>query len=250
MNEIDLSFREDKLLTDIVQIAAMSALRDMKYRGRIPIKEGSLLLGIMDETNTLRDGEVYITMQGYNPDGLWEKSIIVRDRVLVGRAPALHPGDMQIARAVNVPKGSPLGDLSNCIVFSQQGLRDLPSQLSGGDLDGDRFHIIYDERLIPNVISTPADYTAAPPQDLGRRVEIDDIAKFFINFMKMDQLGRIAQAHKIMADLKPLGTRDSDCLVLAKLHSDAVDFSKSGIPVSHHYIVMCLVINNLILRPI
>jgi hypothetical protein len=36
--------------------------------------------------------------------------------------------------------------------------------------------------------------------------------------------------HKIRADLKPGGTLDSDCLILAKLASDAVDFSKSGIP--------------------
>jgi hypothetical protein len=36
--------------------------------------------------------------------------------------------------------------------------------------------------------------------------------------------------HKIRADLKPLGTKDDDCLVLAELASDAVDFSKSGEP--------------------
>jgi len=48
----------------------------------------------------------------------------------------------------------------------------------------------------------------------------------------MDRLGQISNMHKIRADFKPLGTRDSDCITLAKLASDAVDFSKSGIPVS------------------
>ena len=55
---------------------------------------------------------------------------IVKGRVTVTRAPALHPGDIQIATAVGVPDGSPLNSLDNCVVFSQQGARDLPSQLS------------------------------------------------------------------------------------------------------------------------
>jgi hypothetical protein len=48
----------------------------------------------------------------------------------------------------------------------------------------------------------------------------------------VDRLGQISNMHKIRADFKPLGTLDSDCIMLAKLASDAVDFSKSGIPVS------------------
>lgn len=47
-----------------------------------------------------------------------------------------------------------------------------------------------------------------------------------------DRLGQISNMHKIRADDKPLGTLDTDCITLAKLASDAVDFSKSGIPVS------------------
>ncbi|CAB4480642.1 unnamed protein product [Rhizophagus irregularis] len=35
------------------------------------------------------------------------------------------------------------------VVFPATGYRDIPSQCSGGDLDGDDFTIIYDERLIP-----------------------------------------------------------------------------------------------------
>jgi hypothetical protein len=54
---------------------------------------------------------------------------------------------------------------------------------------------------------------------------------FFVKFMETDQLGRIATTHQVLADQKPLGTRDPDCKLLAEMHSTAVDFSKTGVPV-------------------
>jgi len=64
------------------------------------------------------------------------------------QSPALHPDDVQLVQAVILPQSSALWNLRNCIVFSQNGLRDLPSMLSGGDLDGDLYNIIYDEQLM------------------------------------------------------------------------------------------------------
>jgi hypothetical protein len=232
MHYVGLSFQTDRFLTEIVEVAAMNSLRDLKYRARIPIEKGYLLYGIMDETNTLKEGEVYIVTQDQTDSGREESNVLLRNRVVVMRAPALHPGDVQLVTAVEVPNGSPLRSLHNCIVFSQQGTRDLPSQLSGGDLDGDKFHIIYDQRLIPDFTVPPADYATITPHNLGRSVEINDIVDFFIDFMQMDKLGQISNMHKIRADKSPDGTRDDDCKTLAKLASDAVDFSKSGIPVS------------------
>ena len=91
--------------------------------------------------------------------------------------------------------------------------------------------IIWDERLIPDFVYLPADYAPAPAKDLGRSVEVNDIADFFIDFMKMDRLGVISNKHKIRADRHHEGTRHPECVMLAKLASDAVDFSKSGNPV-------------------
>lgn len=228
MHQIGLSFHADRFLTDIVEVAAMSNLRSLKYRARIPISQGHLLYGIMDETGTLKEGEVYIATNSYDTTGRKSRSILLGNRVIITRAPALHPGDVQIATAVDVPEGSPLRALHNCVVFSQRGARDLPSQLSGGDLDGDLFHIIYDSRLIPDFTVPPADYKSAPAKDLGRPVQVNDIIDFFVEYMNMDRLGQISNKHKIRADIKPMGTRDPDCILLAQLASDAVDFSKSG----------------------
>jgi hypothetical protein len=132
MHQINLSFHADRFLTDIVEVAAMSNLRSLKYRARIPITQGYLLYGIMDETNTLREGEVYVATKDYNTSGQLKRRILVGSRVVITRAPALHPGDVQLVTAVDVPESSPLRALDNCVVFSQQGRRDLPSQLSGG----------------------------------------------------------------------------------------------------------------------
>jgi len=230
MHQIGLSFHADRFLTDIVEVAAMSHLRSLKYRARIPITKGYLLYGIMDETNTLREGQVYIATESYDISGKRNRTVLLGGRVVITRAPALHPGDVQIVTSVDVPEESPLRALHNCVVFSQRGSRDLPSQLSGGDLDGDLFHVIFDPRLIPDFTVPPADYSSTPAKDLGRPVQVNDIVDFFVEYMNMDRLGQISNKHKIRADIKPMGTRDPECILLAKLASDAVDFSKSGNP--------------------
>ena len=54
---------------------------------------------------------------------------------------------------------------------------------------------------------------------------------FFLTFMATDQLRRICNAHKILADQSEDGTNDTRCIVLAEMASTAVDFSKTGIAV-------------------
>lgn len=145
-----------------------------------------------------------------------------------------------MVEGVTPPEGSPLLKLHNCICFSQKGSRDLPSQLSGGDLDGDRYYIMYDEMARPKRIFQPADYPRVPPLDIGRAVTREDMCDFFINFMESDQLGRIAVTHRVKADQNDEGVLHEDCLKLSEMHSTAVDFSKTGIPVSMRGYVLIL----------
>ena len=180
----------------------------------------------MDETGYLQEGEIYCFVQTE------EGGQLVAGNVVITRCPALHPGDVQCVTAVDVPADSPLRALHNVVVFSSKGERDLPSQLSGGDLDGDLYNIIYDNKLYPKRLARPAKYPAATPVDIGRPVERSDMTDFFISFMENDRLGLIATLHQILADQRVLGTFDPDCLHLANLHSTAVDFSKTGIPVN------------------
>ena len=213
---------QDRFLWSIVELTVLINLRDLKHRMRIPVQKGTTVYGVMDETNTLREGEVYVSTVGREP---------IVGLVAVTRSPALHPGDIQLATAIPVSADCPLRHLLNCVVFSQQGTRDLPSQLSGGDLDGDQFNVFFDPLIIPRTTVEPANYPRVPPEDIGRPVETQDMTDFMVKYMANDQLGRIALNHVALADMRPNGTFDPDCLMLADLHSAAVDFSKTGIPV-------------------
>lgn len=179
----------------------------------------------MDETGILQEDEVYVPLR------IEGGAKLVQGDLVVTRSPALHPGDVKVARAVDVPADSPLRDLYNCIVFSSKGTRDIPSQLSGGDLDGDVYQIFWRPALFPKILATPADYPIVTPIDIGREVTRSDMTDFFIKFMEQDQLGRIANNHQTLADQREQGTFDEACLTLATLHSTAVDFSKTGIAV-------------------
>ncbi|KAL9594745.1 MAG: hypothetical protein Q9219_006857 [cf. Caloplaca sp. 3 TL-2023] len=236
-----LSFSDDSFLRHTHELAILVQLRELKYRSRIYVERGMTLfgwlnaleiadeakvwLGIMDETDYLEEGQIYCSVQN-------EKSgEILTGRAVITRCPALHPGDVQYVEAVDVPTDSPLRSVHNCVVFSSQGDRDLPSQLSGGDLDGDLYNIIYDDCLMPTKMSEPASYPVVPPIDIGREVVRDDMTDFFVQFMENDQLGRLSTLHQTLADQKLLGVFDPDCILLAEMCSTAVDFSKTGIPV-------------------
>ncbi|KAL8967052.1 MAG: hypothetical protein Q9183_003093 [Haloplaca sp. 2 TL-2023] len=225
LSYIGISFSDDSFLRDTLELAVLIQLRELKYRSRIFVERGFTAYGIMDETGLLEEGQIFCSVRNQ------KTGLVLTGRVVITRCPALHPGDVQYVEAVDVPPDSPLRAVHNCVVFSSKGSRDLPSQLSGGDLDGDLYNIIFDDSLMPTKLSEPADYPTAPPIDIRREVERSDITDFFVKFMENDQLGRIATLHQTVADQRPDGVFNPDCILLAELHSTAVDFSKTGIPV-------------------
>ncbi|KAF4918297.1 RNA-dependent RNA polymerase 1 [Colletotrichum viniferum] len=232
LDKYGIDYRRDDFLRTVVQNVVLQELRLLKHKARIPVPKGVTVFGVMDETGFLREGEVYIAYDTYRRPGRTSIDGSLRDGpVLVTRSPALHPGDIQLVKMRTPPAGHPLRNLRNCIAFSQFGRRDLPSQLSGGDLDGDLYNIIWDRDAMPKVTYKAADYPRVTPAALGRTVEREDMANWFVDFMQSDCLGLIATRHLVVSDQDPNGTLGNDCLTLAGLHSTAVDFSKTGIPV-------------------
>jgi len=177
LDRIGVDYRQDLFLYKAVEITLLTRIRDIKYRGRLPVEKGYTLYGIMDETGELKEGEIYVCTEA-PPEG--GRRVLLNQRVVITRSPALHPGDMQIVSAVDVSRGSPLEKLFNIVVFSQHGRRDLPSQLSGGDLDGDLYNVIFDPNLVPVKTSAAADYPRRVAMELDRPVTSKDMSDFFV----------------------------------------------------------------------
>lgn len=118
----------DPYIARLLHAYRLHRLKEVKKRAKIPVAKGAHLLGVMDETCTLKENEVFCHLSG--------SSDPITGKCLVFRLPALHPGDARILKAV---KCSNLKHLRNVIVFSSKGERDVPSMLAGGDLDGDTY---------------------------------------------------------------------------------------------------------------
>jgi hypothetical protein len=127
LDDINIDAQDDSYIRSVVELAALYHLREVKYRGRIRVPDGAKLFGVMDETGYLKEGEIYCSWLEDD-----KQTVLQRDNVLITRSPTMHPGDVQIVKAVMPPSGSNLLRLYNCVVFSQFGERDLPSQLGGG----------------------------------------------------------------------------------------------------------------------
>ncbi|QSZ30829.1 hypothetical protein DSL72_000387 [Monilinia vaccinii-corymbosi] len=218
------------------------SIKLLKEKAKIIVENGAFVLGCVDETNTLRGYTKPTAAFGttYKEEELPQIFIQVPDRenrtqynviegiCLVGRNPSLHPGDLRVVQAVNVLA---LHHLRDVVVFPQSGERDVPSMCSGGDLDGDDFFVIWDKDLQPSEWNCePMSYAASQAVTTRRPVEVRDLKKFFVKYMKNDSLPTIAHAHLAQADLLPQGIKDPKCLELAELHSKAVDYVKTGQP--------------------
>lgn len=143
---------------------------------------------------------------------------------MVCRAPAMHMGDVRRVKAVDQPR---LRHLVNVIVFTVRGKRDLPNMLGGGDLDGDDYTLIWDPRFLIKENSPPMDYT--PPEPVRvLQVTMVHLRENFVSYLKNDMLGQIANAHLAWTDI--LSPSAYACTELARLHSVAVDFAKTGVP--------------------
>lgn len=214
-----------------------SQLSDIRSRCRIFVPKGRVLLGCLDETGSLDYGQVYVKVtmtkeELQDTDQTFfeevnQKAAAIVQKIVVTRNPCLHPGDVRVLQAVYNPQLDNMG-LVDCIVFPQKGSRPHPNECSGGDLDGDLYFVCWDEKLIPSKTDTPMDYSARKRRRTDHDVTLDEIQKFFVDYMTNDTLGVIATAHLVYADSEPGKARSPKCLELANLHSMAVDFAKTG----------------------
>lgn len=99
------------------------------------------------------------------------------------------PGDVRMVYAIGKPEGAPIGltSLTNCVVFPCKGNKSLPSMLAGGDLDGDIYCLVMDERLFPKRQYPSGDYKPPEHVRLDRPANATDIANFVVDFRRLER---------------------------------------------------------------
>ncbi|KAG9048828.1 hypothetical protein FS837_011911 [Tulasnella sp. UAMH 9824] len=219
----------DRFLNRSIRFARNHVLREMKHRARIPVKGSYTLVGVADFTGYLPPNTIFACVQLRD-----EKPFCIKGRVLITRSPQVHPGDVQFVEAIGKPPtGSPFEHerYYNCVVFSTQGERSVPSMLAGGDLDGDEYNLILNPSLFPPSCYPPAQYPSVTPKTLSTPCTTKDLTDWVTDYINSDILGLICQQFLVTADRVPEMARHPDCITLAGLASRAVDFAKSGMPV-------------------
>ncbi|KAF9650744.1 RdRP-domain-containing protein [Thelephora ganbajun] len=229
LHKLGVPMQKDPFFKHLMDFAINHVLRELKHHARIPIP-GYTLVGVADVHGWLQPDEVFACIVNQQTKGLE----YLEGDMIITRSPVIHPGDVQIVRAIGQPPpGSPFEKepLPNAVVFSIKGDRPVPSKTGGGDLDGDVYNIASLIDLPIRRMYTAAAYTEAPKKLLGRKCTMDDVADFVTDYINSDVLGLVAINWLIIADQSEESIFDEDCMTLAQLHSDAVDYPKSSTPV-------------------
>ena len=225
-----INLLNEPLFSQFINIFVYSKLINIKYNGRLNDKKCVCLMGVIDETNILEEDQVYIHLMYSTENSTIDK--ILNQKVTVYRSPSLHPGDIKILNAVNNPL---LEHMINVIVFSKRGNRPTFNQLSGGDLDGDRYFISYNDYITNNIKDTNCE----PLEDLkyseknnknikAEKITIEDSINCMIKTTSNNLVGQICDNHLAFADESKLKAKDPKCIKLSKYFNQEIDSSKTG----------------------
>jgi hypothetical protein len=152
--------------------------------------------------------------------------IVLQGPILLTKNPCIVEGDIRMYEAVDVPA---LHHLCDVLVFPRYGPRPHSDEMAGSDLDGDEYTVIWDDQLYLQRNEKPFDYTSLTEEVKAENEEQfrREMANFFVNYIKQDSIGRIANAFLVNSDL--YGITSEVCKRIANKHMEAVDFPKTGI---------------------
>ncbi|CAM4932198.1 unnamed protein product [Rotaria socialis] len=201
----NIDYIHEPFFRQLIINGCLQSTRDLlqRTRIRIPPNKGRNMFGIADEYKVLKADEVFIQytiLYEVRNNQKRRTEILDQCKVVITKNPCHHPGDIRTFTAVNYPQ---LRHLKDVVVFSQQGDRPAPHDISGSDLDGDEYLVLWHEDLVPNETENaqPYDYDALiPNQSLNRPVERDDINEAILRIAEQDALGRLSKLHLAFAD--------------------------------------------------
>lgn len=202
---------------------AIDLISGITNHTHIPVSNGRILMGVLDETGTLEYGEIYAHIVESDFD--YE----VEGRVLIFRNPCVLPSDIRVLTAKKSCPG--LTTLyTNCLVLPSKGPFSHASECSGGDLDGDLYYVIWDENLVPQCLEVPGEKVIEVKTVESDPLQIcnthESMLEFYCDYVSKNQLGIIANAHLAVAD--QFNIRHPKSIELAKYVTAETDAPKKG----------------------
>lgn len=117
-------------LSMMLQTFRESKLLELRTKSRIFIPNGRAMMGCLDETRNLEYGQVFVQISSARHRNLSDSfafnmsgsghGLVIEGNVTVAKNPCLHPGDVRVLKAVNIPQ---LYHMVDCVVFPQKGSR-------------------------------------------------------------------------------------------------------------------------------
>ncbi|KAK2725782.1 hypothetical protein QYM36_000314 [Artemia franciscana] len=214
--------------SEIVRRLFVFGLKNIRNKTKIPVENAAFLFGVADPFQILDDNEVFLQIEKDD----CSEPIIIFGEVLIYRNPCLHPGDIRVVQAVNK---SEFQMYKNVLILPAKPTckYSLSAACSGGDLDGDRFSVIWDSRLVPpkSSLVPPFNYAKLKSKMPSCTMpwSLDNLCHFFIKCLSSDMLGQIANLHLALCDQLDKGACDPIAMKLAEAQAYAVDFPKTGI---------------------
>ncbi|KAJ3113102.1 Pre-mRNA-splicing factor ATP-dependent RNA helicase dhx15 [Phlyctochytrium bullatum] len=142
---------------------------DRERRLVLPLLDSRRLYGIADAWGLLKDPNSCMVRVTCHRTGepKW-----VTGRVCVTRNPCYHPGDLMVVNAIEPPgiDEALSACLRDVLVLPCVGSRPIADMCGGGDLDGDTFLVVWDERIVNamTVPNNPFDYMPEKMHSLVR----------------------------------------------------------------------------------
>ncbi|UJR25524.1 hypothetical protein I4U23_006870 [Adineta vaga] len=226
---------EEPFFLQLIITCGHDSVSKFQQRAKIKVAKDKArnMFGIVDEYGVLEYGEVFIQYSQMNDEKLDSNekppaiapTILDNVKVVITKNPCYHPGDLRKFTAVDKIE---LRHLVDVVVFPQKGPRPHPNEISGSDLDGDEYAVIWDPNLVPTTDNDePYDYDSQEkPIKVNRTIERKDIIEVVLDIAAQNLTGDMSNAHLALADY--LGPRHPKVLHLAGLISQELDAPKTG----------------------
>ncbi|KHJ95636.1 hypothetical protein OESDEN_04413 [Oesophagostomum dentatum] len=120
---------------------------------------------------------------------------------MITKNPCHVAGDVRMFTAVYQPS---LAHLFDVVVFPRHGPRPHPDEMAGSDLDGDEYSVIFDPDIHFDHNEEAMTFPKSIPDDFDSAPTTDDMVDFFLKYLRQDSIGRMSNAHLILADRKGL----------------------------------------------